>query len=253
MGHYPVPPGASDIPGLEVAGEIAGGDAGARGGRFQAGRPRLRAGRRRRLRRTVRRRRSGSACRCRKGLSDVEAASLPETFFTVWSNVFDRGRLQQGETLAGPGRHQRHRRHRDPDGQGVRREGDRDRRQRRQVRRVREARRRPRDQLQDAGLRRRGEAAHRRQGRRRRSSTWSRASYVAREVEVPRRGRPARDHRGAGRHEERGRLRASCCASASRSPARRCARARSRSRRRSRRRCKKQRLAAARDEGRSSR
>jgi putative PIG3 family NAD(P)H quinone oxidoreductase len=32
-------------------------------------------------------------------LSDVEAASLPETFFTVWSNVFDRGRLQPGETL----------------------------------------------------------------------------------------------------------------------------------------------------------
>jgi NADPH2:quinone reductase len=33
------------------------------------------------------------------GLSDAEAASLPETFFTVWSNVFDRGRLQAGETL----------------------------------------------------------------------------------------------------------------------------------------------------------
>jgi NADPH2:quinone reductase len=34
-----------------------------------------------------------------EGLSDVEAASLPETFFTVWSNVFDRGGLQAGETL----------------------------------------------------------------------------------------------------------------------------------------------------------
>jgi NADPH2:quinone reductase len=34
-----------------------------------------------------------------KGLGDVEAASLPETFFTVWSNVFDRARLQPGETL----------------------------------------------------------------------------------------------------------------------------------------------------------
>jgi NADPH2:quinone reductase len=33
------------------------------------------------------------------GLSDLEAASLPETFFTVWSNVFDRGRLQAGESL----------------------------------------------------------------------------------------------------------------------------------------------------------
>ena len=34
-----------------------------------------------------------------QGVSDVEAASLPETFFTVWSNVFDRGRLQAGEVL----------------------------------------------------------------------------------------------------------------------------------------------------------
>jgi NADPH:quinone reductase len=34
-----------------------------------------------------------------KGLTDVEAASLPETFFTVWSNVFDRAKLQAGETL----------------------------------------------------------------------------------------------------------------------------------------------------------
>jgi NADPH2:quinone reductase len=34
-----------------------------------------------------------------KGLSDIEAASLPETFFTVWSNVFDRAKLQPGETL----------------------------------------------------------------------------------------------------------------------------------------------------------
>ena len=33
------------------------------------------------------------------GLSDIEAASLPETYFTVWSNVFDRGRLQAGESL----------------------------------------------------------------------------------------------------------------------------------------------------------
>jgi NADPH2:quinone reductase len=42
---------------------------------------------------------SSSACRCPRGLTDIEAASLPETFFTVWSNVFDRGRLQAGETL----------------------------------------------------------------------------------------------------------------------------------------------------------
>ena len=99
MGHYPVPPGASDLPGLEVAGVIESGDAAALaeaglavGDRVCA----LVAG-------------GGYAGYCvapvaqclpaPKGLSDVEAASLPETFFTVWSNVFDRARLQPGETL----------------------------------------------------------------------------------------------------------------------------------------------------------
>jgi NADPH2:quinone reductase len=98
-GNYPVPPGASDIPGLEVAGEIVDGDAQAlaaagfqKGDRVCA----LVAG-------------GGYAQLCVApvgqclpaplGLSDVEAASLPETFFTVWSNVFDRGRLQAGETF----------------------------------------------------------------------------------------------------------------------------------------------------------
>ena len=66
---------------------------------LEARRPRLRAGGRRRLCRAVRGAGRASACRCRKGLSDVEAASLPETFFTVWQNVFDRARLQRGETL----------------------------------------------------------------------------------------------------------------------------------------------------------
>ncbi|HEX6705881.1 MAG TPA: NAD(P)H-quinone oxidoreductase [Albitalea sp.] len=98
-GHYPVPPGASDIPGLEVAGTLVGGDAAAlaaaglkQGDRACA----LVAG-------------GGYAELCvapvgqclpvPAGLTDIEAASLPETFFTVWSNVFDRGRLQPGETL----------------------------------------------------------------------------------------------------------------------------------------------------------
>jgi NADPH:quinone reductase len=98
-GNYPVPPGASDIPGLEVAGEIVEGDEKAmaaaglqKGDRVCA----LVAG-------------GGYAQLCvapvgqclpvPKGLSDIEAASLPETFFTVWSNVFDRARLQAGETL----------------------------------------------------------------------------------------------------------------------------------------------------------
>ena len=98
-GHYPVPPGASDLPGLEVAGTIVSGDAAAMaaaglqvGDRVCA----LIAG-------------GGYAELCTApvgqclavpaGLTDIEAASLPETFFTVWSNVFDRGRLQPGETL----------------------------------------------------------------------------------------------------------------------------------------------------------
>ncbi len=98
-GNYPVPPGASDIPGLEVAGTIVGGDAAAMAqAGFKQGDPvcALVAG-------------GGYAELCvapvgqclpvPAGLSDIEAASLPETFFTVWSNVFDRGRLQPGESF----------------------------------------------------------------------------------------------------------------------------------------------------------
>ena len=98
-GNYPVPPGASDIPGLEVAGVIASGDVQAMavsgfkvGDRVCA----LVAG-------------GGYAELCvapvgqclpvPSGLTDLEAASLPETFFTVWSNVFDRAKLAKGETL----------------------------------------------------------------------------------------------------------------------------------------------------------
>lgn len=98
-GNYPVPPGASDIPGLEVAGVIESGDEAAMasagfniGDRVCA----LVAG-------------GGYAAYCvapveqclpiPDGLDDIAAASLPETFFTVWSNVFDRARLQPGETL----------------------------------------------------------------------------------------------------------------------------------------------------------
>ena len=98
-GNYPVPPGASDIPGLEVAGVVVSGDAVAMAAAGVAVGDRvcaLVAG-------------GGYAQLCvapvvqclpvPKGLTDTEAASLPETFFTVWSNVFDRGRLQAGETL----------------------------------------------------------------------------------------------------------------------------------------------------------
>ncbi|PXW95536.1 putative PIG3 family NAD(P)H quinone oxidoreductase [Sphaerotilus hippei] len=98
-GVYPPPAWASPLPGLEVAGVIEAGDpvamaeAGLQPGDAVCA---LVAG-------------GGYAERCvapvaqclpvPAGLSLVEAAALPETFFTVWSNVFDRGGLQAGETL----------------------------------------------------------------------------------------------------------------------------------------------------------
>ena len=98
-GNYAPPAGVSDLPGLEVAGVVESGDAAAMA---QAG---LRVGDR--VCALVAG--GGYAQWCvapvaqclpvPQGLSDVEAASLPETFFTVWSNVFDRGHLQRGETL----------------------------------------------------------------------------------------------------------------------------------------------------------
>ena len=96
LGHYPVPPGASDLPGLEVAGEIVGGDL---------------AGSSLRIGDMVCALVQGGGYaeyvaaplqQCLPvpaGLSAIEAASLPETFFTVWSNVFDRAGLTGAETL----------------------------------------------------------------------------------------------------------------------------------------------------------
>lgn len=99
LGQYPVPPGASDLPGLEVAGEIVDGDLGDLGDSgFKKGDlvcALVQGG--------------GYAEYCAAplaqclpvppGLSLLEAASLPETFFTVWSNVFQRAGLKEGETL----------------------------------------------------------------------------------------------------------------------------------------------------------
>ncbi|XAH22246.1 NAD(P)H-quinone oxidoreductase [Xylophilus sp. GW821-FHT01B05] len=98
-GNYPVPPGASDVPGLEVAGVIESGDAAAMAeAGFKVG-DRVCAllaggGYAEYAVAPV-----GQCLPVPDGLSDIEAASLPETFFTVWSNVFMRGRLQRGETL----------------------------------------------------------------------------------------------------------------------------------------------------------
>ena len=96
LGKYPVPPGASDLPGLEVAGEIVEGDMS--GTLFRKGDLvcALVAG-------------GGYAEYCAapalqclpvpKGMSLLEAAALPENLFTVWSNVFERAHLSDGETL----------------------------------------------------------------------------------------------------------------------------------------------------------
>lgn len=96
LGQYAPPPGASDLPGLEVAGEIVDGDL--NGSAFKKGDmvcALVQGG--------------GYAEYCAapmlqclpmpRGWSALEAASLPENFFTVWSNVFDRARLGDGETL----------------------------------------------------------------------------------------------------------------------------------------------------------
>ena len=96
LGHYPVPPGASDLPGLEVAGEVAALGDGVR--RWQVG-----------DRVTALTPGGGYAEYCRvhetnalpipHGFTMTESAAIPETYFTVWHNVFQRGALQAGETL----------------------------------------------------------------------------------------------------------------------------------------------------------
>lgn len=93
QGKYPPPPGASDIPGLEIAGEVAAG-----GGDISEGQ-------------AVCALVSGGgyaeycavpAVQCLRipgGVSAIEAAAIPETYFTVWTNLLDRGRLQSGERV----------------------------------------------------------------------------------------------------------------------------------------------------------
>jgi NADPH2:quinone reductase len=96
QGKYPPPPGAPDYPGLEIAGEVA--SLGAKASRWKVGDKvcGLVAG-------------GGYAeyalvdetntLPVPNGFSFTEAAALPETFFTVWHNVFERGRLKSGETM----------------------------------------------------------------------------------------------------------------------------------------------------------
>ncbi len=96
QGLYPPPPGASDLPGLEVAGEVAALGEGAH--RFAVGDKvcaLVPGGGYAQFCKTH----ETSALPVPEGLTMLEAAAIPETFFTVWTNVFDRGRLRQGETL----------------------------------------------------------------------------------------------------------------------------------------------------------
>lgn len=96
MGLYPPPPGAPETPGLEVAGEVIATGPGVTRWKSGARVCALVGG-------------GGYAEYCLahethampipKGLSAVEAAALPETFFTVWTNVFERGALKAGETF----------------------------------------------------------------------------------------------------------------------------------------------------------
>jgi len=93
LGKYPPPPGASDIPGLEIAGTVVRPAGTLRDGDFVCA---LCAG-------------GGYAEYCAvpveqvlpapSSLSPIEAAAVPETFFTVWTNLFDRGRLAPGERV----------------------------------------------------------------------------------------------------------------------------------------------------------
>jgi NADPH:quinone reductase len=96
QGAYPPPPGAPDIPGLEVAGKVVAIGLGVHHNKIGDQVCALVAG-------------GGYATYCAapepqclpvpKGFSMVEAAALPETFFTVWHNVFERGGLKPGETV----------------------------------------------------------------------------------------------------------------------------------------------------------
>jgi NADPH:quinone reductase len=96
MGHYPPPPGITDIPGLEIAGVIEQLGEGVDGWRVGDRVTALVAG-------------GGYAEFCvapapqclpiPANIDSVHAAAIPETFFTVWTNVFERGRLKAGESI----------------------------------------------------------------------------------------------------------------------------------------------------------
>ncbi|MGB3832127.1 MAG: NAD(P)H-quinone oxidoreductase [Mesorhizobium sp.] len=95
-GAYPPPPGASDLPGLEVAGEVAALGAGAERWRVGDQVCALTPGGGYAEYVKVH---GSNALPLPAGFTYTEAAALPETYFTVWHNVFERGALKPGETL----------------------------------------------------------------------------------------------------------------------------------------------------------
>ena len=179
LGKYPPPPGASDLLGLELAGTVE------------------------RVGASVTRWRSGDricalvagggyaeycvvpepqACRFPPASIASTPRLLPETFFTVWTNLFQRARLRGRRARPDPRRHQRHRHDRDPAGARVRRQRDRHRRISREVRGLRKPRR-DGDQLPHHRLRRGGPRTDPRAAASTSSSTSSAASYLPRNLE----------------------------------------------------------------------
>ena len=150
-------------------------------------------------------RRRRSACPGRRGYDAVRAAALPETYFTVWANLFMLGRLASGETPARAWRHQRHRRHRDPARRRVRRDRLRDRRHGGEGRGLpSSSARQRRSTTATQDFRRRDHAAHRRPRRRRRARHGRRAVLPAQPA-LPRDGRAAgADRLPAGHRRSRG-------------------------------------------------
>lgn len=96
LGQYAPPPGASDIPGLEIAGDIVAVGSGVK--RFKTGDQvvALLAGGGYAEYAAVH---ETNALPLPSGYGYIEAAAIPETFFTVWHNVFERGGLKKGETF----------------------------------------------------------------------------------------------------------------------------------------------------------
>ena len=155
-GLYPAPPGASDLPGLEAAGEVAALGEGVKrwrvGDRVCALTPGGGYAEYVAVHET-------HALPLPSGFTFTEAAAIPENYFTVWHNVFQRGGLKSGETLLVHGGSSGIGTTAIQLADGFRGQGDRHRRVGGKMRGLREARRGSGGELQDRGFRRRGEGS----------------------------------------------------------------------------------------------